>query len=164
VVAGERAHSVSVDRVKGGVLARRAGIIALCVLSLGVCVGLAAWQWNRFENGGTWQNLGYVLQWPLFGLFPAFMFWRLRKLRLQPAERPEPQQAPPREPDKAVSGQDGGGTAASAALEAPAAAGAPKAAGATNAARAADDDHDPELAAYNRYLAQLNALDQQETR
>jgi DNA-binding transcriptional regulator of glucitol operon len=119
--------------VNGGLLARRAGIIALCVLSLVACVGLAWWQWQRFENGGTWQNLGYVLQWPLFGLFPAFMFWRLRKLRTQPRqpERPAPQPAPPPEPDKPVVRQD---------------------------------DDDPELAAYNRYLAQLNALDQQETR
>jgi hypothetical protein len=154
VVAG-----VSVGGVKGGVLARRAGIVALCVLSLVVCVGLAWWQWNRFENGGTWQNLGYVLQWPLFGLFPAFMFWRLRKLRnqppaqpecpegplrdvqrpegvlqgIEPAERSEPHPAPPPEPDKTVARQD-------------------------------EAEDDPELAAYNRYLAQLNALDQQETR
>ena len=126
-------------------LARRAGIIALCVLSLVVCVGLAWWQWQRFENGGTWQNLGYVLQWPLFGLFPAFMFWRLRRLRTQPQEaEPEAQPAmaraeshpkPPPEPDKSPARQ-----------------------------YAAQDDEDPELAAYNRMLAQLNARDQQETR
>jgi DNA-binding transcriptional regulator of glucitol operon len=141
-VVSERRHSVSVVGVKGGVLARRAGIIALCVLSLAVCVGLAWWQWQRFENGGTWQNLGYVLQWPLFGLFPAFMFWRLRKLRAQTAEaepelapaRVESHLTPPPEPDKSATRQD-----------------------------AAQDD-DPELAAYNRMLAQLNARDQQETR
>jgi DNA-binding transcriptional regulator of glucitol operon len=137
VIEGERGHSVSVVGVKGGVLARQAGIVAVSVLSLVACVGLAWWQWQRFENGGTWQNLGYVLQWPLFGLFPAFMFWRLRKLRRQEAEEPavvraEPQLAPPPEPDKPVVRQD--------------------------------DDDDPELAAYNRFLAKLNALDQQETR
>jgi DNA-binding transcriptional regulator of glucitol operon len=121
--------------VNGGVVARRVGIVFLSVLSLVACVGLAWWQWQRFENGGTWQNLGYVLQWPLFGLFPAFMFWRLRKLRSQPRalERSEPIAAPPPEPDKPVVVQD-------------------------------VDDDDPELAAYNRYLAKLNALDQQETR
>jgi DNA-binding transcriptional regulator of glucitol operon len=136
-VAGERGHSVSVVGVNGRVLARRAGIVALCVLSLVACVGLAWWQWQRFESStGTWQNLGYVLQWPLFGLFPAFMFWRLRKLRTQhAAERPTPQAAPPPEPDKPVVRQD-----------------------------VVADDEDPELAAYNRYLAQLNARDQQETR
>lgn len=107
------------------------------MLSLVACVGLAWWQWQRFENGGTWQNLGYVLQWPLFGLFPAFMFWRLRKLKAQGqvAERSEPQLAPPAETDKPVVRQD-----------------------------VRDTEEDPELAAYNRYLAQLNALDQQETR
>jgi DNA-binding transcriptional regulator of glucitol operon len=147
LVGGQRTRSVSVGDVKGGVLARRAGIITLCVLSLVVCVGLAWWQWQRFENGGTWQNLGYVLQWPLFGLFPAFMFWRLYRLRAQqsgspteappePAasERAESHQPAPGEPDKPNLRQD------------------------------APDDEDPELAAYNRYLAQLNALDQQETR
>jgi DNA-binding transcriptional regulator of glucitol operon len=121
------------------VLARRVGIVFLCVLSLVACVGLAWWQWQRFENGGTWQNLGYVLQWPLFGLFPAFMFWRLRKLRAQPAEaeteRAESHPAPPSEPDKPPARQ-----------------------------YESHEVDDPELAAYNRMLAQLNALDQQETR
>jgi DNA-binding transcriptional regulator of glucitol operon len=86
--------------------ARRLAIVAVCVISLlGACL-LAWWQWNRFESAsGTWQNLGYVLQWPLFGLFPAFMFWRVRRLRAQesqvraepvapapaPAPRPRPQ-------------------------------------------------------------------------
>ena len=108
-------------------------------MSLLVCCGLAWWQWDRFTSAnGTFQNLGYVLQWPLFGLFPAFMFWRLRKLRTQPpepVERSEPQLAPSPKPDKPAVRQD-----------------------------VAHDDDDPELAAYNRYLAKLNALDQQETR
>jgi DNA-binding transcriptional regulator of glucitol operon len=136
-VASERGHSVSVVGVKGGVLARRAGIIALCAVCLVACVGLAWWQWQRFENGGTWQNLGYVLQWPLFGLFPAFMFWRLRKLRMRPQE-PEPARAESQPP--------------------------PPGAPARPAVRQDVGDDDPELAAYNRMLAQLNALDQQETR
>jgi hypothetical protein len=128
--------------VNGGVLARRAGIVFLCVLSLVACVGLAWWQWQRFEsNTGSWQNLGYVLQWPLFGLFPAFMFWRLRKLRLSPPEHPEP--APKPEPDipaQTTVRQDG--------QDAP----------------DAQDDDDPELAAYNRFLAKLDERHQQETR
>jgi DNA-binding transcriptional regulator of glucitol operon len=140
-VASERGHSVSVVGVKGGVLARRAGIIALCAVCLVACVGLAWWQWQRFENGGTWQNLGYVLQWPLFGLFPAFMFWRLRKLRTQPRE-PEPEPGPARAESQPP----------------------PPRAPAGPAVRQDVGDDDPELAAYNRMLAQLNALDQQETR
>ncbi len=117
-------------------LARRAGIVLLCVLSLAACVGLAWWQWQRFESSnGSWQNLGYVLQWPLFGLFPAFMFWRLRTLRNQQPEAT----APPPEPEPDIPAQ-------------------------TVVRQDVDDDDDPELAAYNRYLAKLNALDQQETR
>jgi DNA-binding transcriptional regulator of glucitol operon len=117
--------------MNGRLVARRSGIVALCVLSLVACVGLAWWQWQRFESAtGTWQNLGYVLQWPLFGLFPAFMFWRLRKLRSQqpaesqPAPAPAPIAPPPARPEPA-------------------------------------EDHDPELAAYNRYLAELNAQETQ---
>ena len=102
-------------------------------MSLLVCCGLAWWQWDRFMSAsGTFQNLGYVLQWPLFGLFPAFMFWRIRKLRLQAtteepaAARPEPEVPAPRpRPDVEPA------------------------------------DEDEELAAYNRYLRELHARDQQ---
>lgn len=121
--------------MNGRLVARRVGIVALCVLSLVACVGLAWWQWQRFESAsGTWQNLGYVLQWPLFGLFPAFMFWRLRKLRAQHQDSPpaEPPTAP--EPPRAP------------------------------ARPARQDEDDPELAAYNDYLAELNARHQETPR
>jgi DNA-binding transcriptional regulator of glucitol operon len=63
------------------VLAKWTGIVALCAVSLVVCCLLAAWQWRRFQSAsGTLQNFGYVLQWPLFGIFPAFMFWRIGRL------------------------------------------------------------------------------------
>jgi DNA-binding transcriptional regulator of glucitol operon len=110
---------------------RRLVMAGVCVVSLAVCCGLAWWQWQRFESAtGSWQNLGYVLQWPLFGLFPAFLFWRLRRLRRNPPVAPAPKSAPARRP----------------------------------VIRVQEDDDDPELAAYNRYLAELNARDQQETR
>jgi DNA-binding transcriptional regulator of glucitol operon len=111
---------------------RRLVIAGVCLLSLAVCTGLAWWQWQRFESAtGSWQNLGYVLQWPLFGLFPAFLFWRLRRLRRNP---PAPVEAPP----------------------------APKPPPARRpVVSVQEDDDDPELAAYNRYLAELNARDQQ---
>ena len=42
-------------------------LIALVVVAF---LGLAYWQWTRFQSGsGTFQNLGYALQWPLFALF-----------------------------------------------------------------------------------------------
>ncbi|HEX2130000.1 MAG TPA: hypothetical protein VHH15_00465 [Actinophytocola sp.] len=117
-------------------MARRLGIVVVCVVALVGCVGLAWWQWQRFSSAtGSWQNLGYVLQWPLFGLFPAFMFWRLRALRRQPDETaPAVEATPSPEPWTP----------------------APRPIG--------QDDDDPELAEYNRYLAQLNQLDQQESR
>jgi DNA-binding transcriptional regulator of glucitol operon len=122
--------------VRGNLITpRRLAIAGVCLLSFALCLGLAWWQWERFESAtGTWQNLGYVLQWPLFGLFPAFLFWRMRKLRQQQTGAPEP----PRR-------------------------GAPEARPAVTRA-AQQDEPDDELAAYNRFLAELNARDQQERR
>ncbi|WP_459714787.1 hypothetical protein [Actinophytocola sp. KF-1] len=125
--------------MNGGTLARRAGIVLLCVVAFVGCLGLAWWQWSRFlEAGGDWQNFGYALLWPLFGVFPAFMFWRMRtlKARASSEEQAPSQPAPPPEPDKTPVRQ--------------------------TAVRDAEDD--PELAAYNAYLAQLNARHEQETR
>ena len=111
---------------------RRIAIVATCLVSLLVCCGLAWWQWDRFTSAnGTFQNLGYVLQWPLFGLFPAFMFWRIRKLN-QKAEA-APVEAKPEVP-------------------------APRP---RPVPERTDTDEDDELAAYNRYLRELNARDQQ---
>ncbi|MGW3964941.1 hypothetical protein ACWED2_34340 [Amycolatopsis sp. NPDC005003] len=112
---------------------RRIAIVATCLVSLLVCCGLAWWQWDRFTSAnGTFQNLGYVLQWPLFGLFPAFMFWRIRKLnqKAEAAEAPvaEKPEVPAPRPRPAVQ---------------------------------THPDEDEELAAYNRYLRELNARDQQ---
>ncbi|MFL6142885.1 MAG: hypothetical protein ACJ72N_13595 [Labedaea sp.] len=116
-------------------------IVGVSVLSLVVCLGLAWWQWQRYQSAsGTWQNLGYVLQWPLFGLFPAFLFWRMRRLR----EEYEARQAEPAEGRAQVT------------VPAPAPRVAPRA--------VRDDDVDPVRAEYNRYLAQLNAQDRQESR
>lgn len=107
---------------------RRLGIAALCALALVGSVGLAWWQWQRFESAsGTFQNLGYVLQWPLFGLFPAFMVWRWRRLRAQEQDKPAPEPAPRPTVRPVV----------------------------------AEDEPDDELAAYNRYLAELNRKHQE---
>nr|WP_132121384.1 hypothetical protein [Actinocrispum wychmicini] len=108
-------------------MARRWLIVATCVVSLLGACALAWWQWNRYESAsGTWQNLGYVLQWPLFGLFPAFMVWRVKRLKERQAEQVRAEPAPPpRRPQPPPVAHE-------------------------------DDD---ELAAYNRYLAELNAKD-----
>lgn len=117
----------------------------LCLLSLIVCCALAWWQWNRFESAsGTFQNLGYVLQWPLFGLFPAFLVLRIRKLRRETAAA-----------DKAAGRESEGrhewGHKPVAEVPKP-----------RPVTPAVPGDEDDELAAYNRYLAELHARDQQD--
>lgn len=124
-------------------------VIAVSVASLVACCALAWWQWERFSSAsGTFQNLGYVLQWPLFGLFPAFLFWRMHKLKRQ-----------------TELAQDAGNNAGTPV--------AGDAAGPKNSTQQAPpyrrssappvrapDEQDDELAAYNRYLAELSARDQ----
>ncbi|GGS37385.1 MULTISPECIES: hypothetical protein [Actinokineospora] len=66
---------------------RKVVIVGVSLLSLVAACALAWWQWDRFtEANGTFQNLGYVLQWPLFGLAPAYMFWRWHRLRTRPQD------------------------------------------------------------------------------
>ncbi|GAA0229439.1 hypothetical protein GCM10010492_29870 [Saccharothrix mutabilis subsp. mutabilis] len=129
----------------GLITPRRVAIAVACVLSLVVCCGLAYWQWERFSQaGGTFQNLGYVFQWPLFGLFPAFMVWRMRKLAAQ------------RRAEDAAVGAD---TSSQVAGE-PVAAPSEPVVTVEPVRTPAHDDEDDELAAYNRYLRELHARDQ----
>lgn len=135
---------------------RRLAIVGVCALSLAVCCGLAYWQWMRFSSaGGSFQNLGYVLQWPLFGLFPAFVFWRIRKLSKR-ADGRDTADTPGAGPESATQSKN---LSASTELV-PVATRTP-----ALARQGAPDPHDPEdpddaeLAAYNRYLAELYARD-----
>ncbi|WP_189158610.1 hypothetical protein [Lentzea pudingi] len=120
--------------MRGLLTPQRVLIAFACLAALVACCGLAWWQWQRFESAsGTFQNLGYVLQWPLFGLFPLFMVWRFRRLARQ--RRDEDPVAPAPRPESTVV----------AVKPAP--------------VEHFDDDEDAELAAYNRMLADLNARD-----
>lgn len=132
---------------------RRLAEVGVCVASLAASIALAWWQWERFASaGGTLQNLGYVLQWPLFGLFPAFVFWRMRVLRKRAADNGHgaDQVAPGstgdvsrRAPGPSVTGRQRTGVPRGGVEAVP------------------GDGADDELAAYNRYLAELNARDNQ---
>lgn len=135
-------------------------IAGVCVASMIVCCALAWWQWQRFSSaGGSFLNLGYTLQWPLFGLFPAFMFWRLHRLRAradaegtaEPATREPARDAPDDSPDAP------GDRPAPARQQTT----RPRLPG---PAPDAEDEDDEELAAYNRYLAELNAAQAQRQR
>ena len=49
-------------------------IVFLLVL-VAASIALAWWQWSRFQSGsGTFQNLGYAFQWPLFGIFFIYAY------------------------------------------------------------------------------------------
>ncbi|HKN96025.1 MAG TPA: hypothetical protein VJX10_02815 [Pseudonocardiaceae bacterium] len=117
--------------------------MAVSVLAVVGGALLAWWQWTRYESAsGTLQNLGYVLQWPLFGVFPGFMFWRIHRSarrereldreREIPAQRgtPEPEPAEPTTVD-------------------------PRLTYVQNRTSHLVAEEDQELLAYNRYLAQL---------
>ncbi|WP_301925739.1 hypothetical protein [Corynebacterium glaucum] len=53
----------------------RAWHILLLVAAVITCLLLAWWQWTRYQSGtGTFQNLGYALQWPFFGAFFVYAY------------------------------------------------------------------------------------------
>ena len=54
---------------------RRPALIALVIVAAAGCLALAWWQWTRFQSAsGTFQNLGYALQWPLFAGFCVYAY------------------------------------------------------------------------------------------
>jgi DNA-binding transcriptional regulator of glucitol operon len=51
------------------------------------CLALAWWQWTRFESAsGTFQNLGYALQWPLFAGFCFYAYYKFVRYEDAPPE------------------------------------------------------------------------------
>ena len=124
------------------------------LLALGAvvtCLWLAAWQWQRAGSAmGSALNIGYGLQWPVFAVFFAVMWWRLLRMELR-----DLQSAPDAAKDAGA-----GPTATGRRDPAPAPASrltddvsmfGPRPA----TARPAAVDEDSALAAYNRMLAEL---------
>ncbi|MDL5154719.1 hypothetical protein [Actinomycetospora termitidis] len=57
---------------------RWVGWTLLGICAVLVCGGMAYWQLIRAESDtGTLLNAGYALQWPLFGVFFAALWWRM---------------------------------------------------------------------------------------
>lgn len=113
---------------------RRPALIALVCLGAAGCLALAWWQWTRYESAsGTFQNLGYALQWPMFAGFCFYAYYKFVRYEDAPPERPSgdvteiPAGLLPERP-KAV----------------------------------AQDAGDQELSEYNAYLAELAKSDQPE--
>jgi DNA-binding transcriptional regulator of glucitol operon len=51
------------------------------------CLALGWWQWTRFQStSGTFQNLGYALQWPLFSWFCIYAYRKFVRYEEVPPE------------------------------------------------------------------------------
>jgi hypothetical protein len=115
--------------------------VAMVVLVVGF-LGLGWWQVTRAAGGNT-LSFGYAIEWPVFAAFVVFVWWRELRHTLRAAR------------------EEGSSPAPSAAADAEPAAVTPAVRRPVRVSRVpvaptggADDG---ELAAYNRYLAWLNA-------
>ena len=116
---------------------RRPALIALVCLGAAGCLALAWWQWTRYESAsGTFQNLGYALQWPMFAGFCVYAYRKFVRY----------EEAPPPQP-----------SATDAITEIPAGLLPERPKAATQS-----DDSDPVMREYNAYLAELAKSDQPE--
>ena len=77
-------HSKTTD--KPAKIPTRTRVVQLIFLALavGATLALAYWQLSRWNTTSSFQNLGYALQWPAFGLF---FIWAYRKYMEYERER-----------------------------------------------------------------------------
>jgi DNA-binding transcriptional regulator of glucitol operon len=70
---------------------RRSALIALVIIAAAGCLALAWWQWTRFEStSGSFQNLGYALQWPLFAGFCVYGYYKFVRYEETPPQLKKP--------------------------------------------------------------------------
>ncbi|WP_102142151.1 hypothetical protein [Mycobacterium hubeiense] len=70
---------------------RRPALVALVIVAAAGCLALAWWQWTRFEStSGSFQNLGYALQWPLFAGFCVYAYYKFVRYEEAPPEPHKP--------------------------------------------------------------------------
>lgn len=140
---------------------------ALTLVLVVTFLWLGWWQLGRAASGNL-LSYGYTIQWPAFAAFVVFVWYKEVKRAFAASDQPE--SADPRHdeadtaPTTAGAGTTSGATSTAGAKNT---VGARNTAGATSAAGPRrpprdgnplyDDSDDPELAAYNRYLAWLNA-------
>jgi DNA-binding transcriptional regulator of glucitol operon len=133
---------------------------ALVVALVVTCLLLGRWQWHRSAETHSLQNYAYALQWPLFAVFFAVMWWRM--LRLESRRLDEEGASAPAQPGPEVGAEPGANsTVASEVRPRPSsAAHTPAAQPPPSAPQRPEAEDDPELAAYNRMLAELAARDE----
>ncbi|MCI4675080.1 hypothetical protein [Candidatus Mycolicibacterium alkanivorans] len=114
---------------------RKYALIPLVIIAAGGCLALGWWQWTRYEStSGSFQNLGYALQWPAFAGFCIYAYRKFVRY----------EEAPPQQP-----------AAAAAVTEIPAGLLPERPTAATQSAV-----QDPALREYNAYLAELAKADE----
>ncbi len=119
------------------------------------CGLLAAWQWGKAGSAlGSALNVGYGLQWPLFAVFFAVMWFRMLRLELRQRNGEQPELAPP-PPIPAPAPE----SASEPEAPEPEPGGPSPFTSRRAAAAPITDETDPELAAYNRMLAILAEQD-----
>jgi len=132
------------------------------VLTIGAvitCGLLAAWQWGKAGTAmGSALNIGYGLQWPLFAVFFAVMWFRMLRLEIRAMNGEQPEMATPPPVIQSAS-QSVSPSAAEVAAESETCAPSPFTPRPASA-EPITDDNDPELAAYNRMLAALAQRDE----
>ena len=70
---------------------RRFALVLLVIVAASGCLALGWWQWSRYESAsGSFQNLGYALQWPLFAGFCVYAYRKFVRYEQMP---PEPNDA-----------------------------------------------------------------------
>jgi DNA-binding transcriptional regulator of glucitol operon len=131
----------------------------LVLAAIASCLLLGDWQWGRAEVTHSLQNMAYALQWPLFAVFFAVSWWRMLRLEsrrldeeaadaVADAVADSESDADPAQPSRASQPEPAQPEPARPVV-------------ARQAPVQADEDDDPELAAYNRMLAELAARDQE---
>lgn len=120
------------------------------------CGLLAAWQWGKAGSAmGSALNIGYGLQWPLFAVFFAVMWFRMLRLEIRQRNGEQPEFAPPPIPAPAPAPE----SASQPEAPEPEAGGPSPFTPRPAAVGPITDETDPELAAYNRMLAILAEQD-----
>jgi DNA-binding transcriptional regulator of glucitol operon len=115
-------------------------------------LGLGWWQLRR-ATGGNALSWGYALQWPVFAGFTVFVWYRTLRDTVRPPgsrDRNSPDRG-----SRSGGGSDARATGLRPAFPVPDLPARP-------APAAVAEDEDPELAAYNRYLAALAEADRQQ--
>lgn len=125
---------------------RAIGLHVTVVVVVPTFLGLFWWQVQRVREGNT-LSWAYVFEWPFFTGYAVYLWWKLvhdqpERAPSAPTPRPSPAGA------RAPGGTGDGGDEADEE-------------GIGNGGEEGDEEGDEELAAYNRYLAELHASGRQ---